>query len=298
MVVVTGYAVLAVWGEAVVMWHRLRDQTPAYQEARIEEAHLAPSWIRITRGQADAPGLRGAVRTLLYRPLGSDGLGRDVFSRLVQGTRIAFHVGLLTSLIAIPIGVLFGCLAGYFGGRIDDVVVWLYTTFAAIPGLLFVLAVALLVGHGLWGVCLGIGLSTWVGLCRLVRAEVLKQRSLDYVTAARVLGVPDRRILSRHIVPNIAHLILVTFTLRFPAAIGMEVFLSFIGVGIQGEPSWGMMIANGRVSLWEGVWWEMGFATLAIFGLVLSFHVLGDALRDALDPRLSGGLRAESEVHP
>lgn len=292
------YTAMAAWGEAVVLWHRGRDRTPAYQEVRIEEANLPPFWLR--RARADAPGAdaQGGLRRLAYRPLGSDGLGRDLLPRLVQGTRIAFRVGLLTSLIAIPLGVVLGAAAGYYGGRVDDAVVWLYTTFAAVPGLLFVLAVALLVGRGLTGVCLGIGLSTWVGLCRLIRAEVMKHRALDYVTAARVLGVPGRRILLRHIGPNVLHLVIVTFTLRFPAAIGMEVFLSFIGVGLQGEPSWGSMIANGRLSLWQGAWWELGFATLAIFGLVLAFHVLGDALRDALDPRLSGGLLAGTEAAP
>ena len=290
---VVGYSLVACWGEAVYLVHRRADRTPAYRQARLEDAHWPPVGLR---GQGRDGGGHSVHRPWWYRPLGCDALGRDVLARLVQGTRIAYRVGLMTSLIAIPIGLVLGAMAGFFGGRVDDVVVWLYSTFASVPGLLFVLAVALLVGRGLVGVYLGIGLSTWVGLCRLIRAEVMKQRELDYVTAARVLGVRPFRILAGHIGPNILHLVVVTFSLRFPAAVGMEVFLSFIGVGAQGEPSWGGMIAAGRMALWEGVWWEIVFATLALFGLVLSFNVLGDALRDALDPRVSGRLALEAEV--
>jgi peptide/nickel transport system permease protein len=105
------------------------------------------------------------------------------------------------------------------------------------------------------------------------------------VAAARALGAGPLRILLRHLLPNLFHLVIVTFTLRFPAAIGTEVFLSFLGLGAQGEPSWGTMIANGRLRLWQGAWWELTFASLAVFGLVLAFNLLGDALRDALDPR-------------
>jgi len=209
--------------------------------------------------------------------------------RLVQGTRIAFLVGIVTSLIAIPIGVILGGVAGYFGGKTDDFVVWLYSTFASIPGLLFILAVAMVVGKGLLGVYLGIGLTTWVGLCRLIRGEVMKHKSRAYVLAARGLGLSHARIIFRHILPNVFHVVIVSFTLRFPAAISTEVFMSFIGIGVQGEPSWGIMISNARLRLWHGVWWEMTFTTLAIFGIVLAFNLLGDALRDALDPRLRTG---------
>jgi peptide/nickel transport system permease protein len=164
--------------------------------------------------------------------------------------------------------------------------VWLYSTFASIPGLLFILAIAMVVGKGLLGVYLGIGLTTWVGLCRLIRGEVIKHKSRPYVMAARALGLGNFRIMFRHILPNVFHIVIVSFTLRFPAAISTEVFMSFLGIGVQGEPSWGVMISNARLRLWHGVWWEMTFVTLAIFGIVLAFNLLGDALRDALDPRL------------
>jgi peptide/nickel transport system permease protein len=165
-------------------------------------------------------------------------------------------------------------------------VVWLSTTFASIPGLLFVLAIAMVVGKGLLGVFLAIGLTTWVGVCRLLRAEVLKQKGRGYVRAARALGFSHGRILFRHILPNVIHVAVVSFTLRFPAAIGTEVFLSFLGIGAQGQPSWGTMISSARLRLWQGMWWELAAVTVAIFAVVLAFNLLGDALRDALDPRL------------
>lgn len=218
--------------------------------------------------------------------MGTDSLGRDVCQRLVQGARIAFQVGVVTSLIAIPIAVFLGCLAGYFGGVVDDFIVWLYSTFACMPTLLFIISISMVVGRGLMGVYIGIGFTTWVGLCRLVRGEVMKRKELAYVRAARVLGFSNARIILNHILPNIMHIVIINFSLRFPAAIQTEVILSFLGIGAQGEPSWGLIINSARFRLWYGVWWELTFTTVAIFVIVLAFNLLGDALRDALDPRL------------
>ena len=255
----------AVYGEGQYRVARSRDVTPAYNVVNTDERYLPPSprhW------------------------LGTDNLGRSVALRLARGTRIAFHVGVMTSLIAIPLGVLLGLLGGYFGGKVDSLVVWLCATVASMPGLLFILAIALVVGQGLPGIYLGIGLTTWVGVCRTIRAEVMKHRERAYVQAARVLGYSHARIMFRHILPNVAHIILIQFSIRFPSAVSTEVFISFLGIGVQGEPSWGVMINNARVRLWQGVWWEMTFTTLAIFVLVLSFNHLADYLRDRLDPAL------------
>ena len=265
LAVLAVFVLAALWGEAARAWYSWKDVTPPWQAQDLAARYLPP----------------GAGHWL-----GTDGRGRDVFLRLVQGARIAFQVGVVSSLIAIPLGVLLGCLGGYFGGKVDDFVVWLSTTFASIPGLLFVLAIAMVVGKGLLGVFLAIGLTTWVGICRLIRAEVLKQKPRGYVRAARALGFSHGRILFRHILPNVIHVALVSFTLRFPAAIGTEVFLSFLGIGAQGEPSWGTMISSARLRLWQGMWWELAAVTAAIFAVVLAFNLLGDALRDALDPRL------------
>lgn len=268
LAVLAVFTVAALWGEAARAWYAWKDVTPPWDAQDMASRYMAPCaahW------------------------LGTDGLGRDVGLRLAQGARIAFQVGVVSSLIAIPLGVLLGALGGWYGKWLDELVVWLSTTFAAIPGLLFVLAIAMVVGKGLLGVFLAIGLTTWVGICRLVRAEVMRHKQMGYVQAARALGYPGPRILFLHILPNVAHVALVSFTLRFPAAIGTEVFLSFLGIGAQGEPSWGTMLSSARLRLWEGVWWELAAVTVSIFAVVLAFNLLGDILRDALDPRLREG---------
>ena len=206
--------------------------------------------------------------------------------RLVQGTRVAFIVGIFTSAAAIALGVLLGLLGGYYGGKTDSLVVWLCATVASMPGLLFILAISLVVGKGLLGVIAGIALTTWVGVCRTIRAEVMKHADRAYVQAAKTLGYSGLRIMFRHILPNVAHMILIQFSIRFPSAVSTEVFISFLGIGAQDEPSWGIMINNARLRLWQGVWWEMTFTTLAIFVLVLVFNHLADYLRDRLDPAL------------
>ena len=265
------YLGAAIYGEIEYRAARVRDVTPVYNRVRADARYLAPF--------AQAPD--GARYWL-----GTDNLGRSVARRLVQGARIAFHVGVMTSLIAIPLGVLLGLLGGYFGGATDALVVWLCATVASMPGLLFILAISLVAGQGLLGIYLGIGLTTWVGVCRTVRGEVMKHAGRAYVQAARTLGYSHVRIMFRHILPNVAHIVLIQFSIRFPAAVSTEVFISFLGIGVQGEPSWGVMINNARLRLWQGVWWEMAFTTLAIFFLVLAFNHLADFLRDRLDPAL------------
>lgn len=270
------YFAAAVFGEVQYRIARSNDETAAYNEVNLHARYLPP----LSRAPSSETG---AGEFFL---LGTDNLGRSVALRLMQGTRIAFHVGIMTSLIAIPLGVLLGLLGGYFKGWVDSIVVWLSATVASMPGLLFILAISLVVGQGLLGIYMGIGLTTWVGVCRTVRAEVMKQTERAYVQAAKTLGYSHLRIMFRHILPNVAHIILIQFSIRFPSAISTEVFISFLGIGVQGEPSWGVMIDNARRRLCQGVWWEMTFTTVAIFILVLVFNHLADYLRDRLDPAL------------
>lgn len=292
--IIAGFLLVACYGEGVYRYYRFVDRTPSYQQVNLAERYLPPSVFRHPFAEARREAQLGGsphwvwngVRKLAYRPWGSDNLGRDVLQRTIQGARIAFLVGIVTSLIAIPIGVILGCISGYFGRWVDELIVWLYSTMESIPGLLFILAISMVVGKGLLGVYMGIGLTTWVGLCRLLRAEVMKHRDRPYVMAARSLGYSDWRIIFRHILPNVFHIVIITFSIRFPAAIGTEVFMSFLGIGVQGEPSWGIMISNARLRLWQGMWWEMTAVTAAILVVVLAFNLVGDALRDALDPRL------------
>lgn len=272
--VLIAYFAAAIYGEVQYRVAQFRDVTPAYNVVRPDFRYLPPMSISDDHSAGS------------FHLLGTDNLGRDVALRLVQGARIAFHVGIMTSLIAIPLGVVLGLLGGYFGGKTDSLVVWLCATVASMPGLLFILAISLVVGQGLLGVYLGIGFTTWVGVCRTIRAEVMKHRDRAYVQAAKTLGYSHIRIMFRHILPNVAHIVLIQFSIRFPSAVATEVFISFLGIGVQGEPSWGIMINNARLRLWQGVWWEMTFTTLAIFALVLVFNHLADYLRDRLDPAL------------
>jgi peptide/nickel transport system permease protein len=218
---------------------------------------------------------------------GTDMFGRDVFVRTIQGTRIALSIGLVTSLIAIPIGVVLGAIAGYFGGWVDDFIVWFYTTVDSIPDLLKIIALSYVMGRGILSVYFAIGFTTWVGLCRLIRGEFMKHKSREYVMAASALGASHSRRMFIHILPNVFHIILINFSLRFIIGIKTEVILSYLGLGVEpGQPSWGIMIDDAKQELAQGVWWQLAAATGAMFFIVLSFNIFSDALRDALDPKL------------
>ncbi len=232
---------------------------------------------------------------------GTDVFGRDVLAKTMLGAKVSMTVGFMSNIIAIPLGVLLGVLGGYFGKWIDDCVVWLYTTMASIPGIIRLIAIkyafqgiVLFKGtvfelnlSGIHGLYIALGIMSWVGTCRLVRAETFKLKELDYVTAARALGQGNLRILFRHIMPNLLHLAIINFTLGFVGAISAEVILSFLGLGVEvGTPSWGTMINAARLDLVVGRWWEVTAACMAMFIIVLALNIFGDRLRDALDPKL------------
>jgi len=222
----------------------------------------------------------------IHHLLGTNVFGQSVLLRTLWGVRVALLVGICSSLIAIPIGILFGAIAGYFGGKVDEFIVWFYTTFASIPGLLLILGLALVLGKGMVSVILAIGFTHWVSMCRLIRGEVLKHRDREYVLAARALGAGNFRTIFVHILPNVLHLVIINFSLMFVYAVKSEVILSFLGVGVVGQPSWGIMIDEAKQELFQGVWWQLGGATIGMFGIILAFNIFGDALRDALDPKL------------
>jgi peptide/nickel transport system permease protein len=233
--------------------------------------------------------------------LGTDVFGRDVFQKTLLGARVSMIVGLMANLIAIPLGLAFGVLAGYFGRFVDDVIVWFYNTLASIPGLILLIALKFAFQDrvlfedsrleldlgGIHGLYIALGIMSWVGTCRLVRAETIKIKGYEYVMAARASGQGPFRIIYRHIVPNLFHLAIINFTLGFVSAITSEVILSFLGLGVEvGTPSWGNMISEGRLELVVGRWWEVTSACGAMFVIVLALNLFGDRLRDALDPRL------------
>lgn len=217
---------------------------------------------------------------------GTDIFGRSVLMKTIYGCYISMTVGILSSLIAIPIGVVLGAAAGYFGGWIDDLITWFYTTISNIPTILLILSLSLILGKGLWAINIALGVSGWVGTCRLIRGEFMKHKERDYVQAARSLGAGNGRRIFIHILPNVFHIIIINFSFLFVGGIKTEVILSYLGLGVQGVPSWGTMIDEAKLELARGVWWQLGSATIAMLIVVLALNVVGDALRDCLDPKL------------
>jgi peptide/nickel transport system permease protein len=217
--------------------------------------------------------------------LGTDVLGRDVLYMTIKGVRKALLLGGITTLLVIPIALLFGVSAGFWGGIIDDIVLFVMQTLATIPGLLLLIAIIMALGRGTLQVCLALAVTSWVGFCRLSRAETLKLREMDYVEAARALGVSNIRIVWRHIIPNLSHLIIITFTLFFCTRILSETALAYLGIGIDG--SWGQMIDQARNELSRDpvIWWNLAGAAGALLILILAVNLIGDAARDVLDPR-------------
>lgn len=216
--------------------------------------------------------------------LGTDILGRDVFYLTLKGTRVALIIGILTSLIAIPLALFMGVAAGYFGKRIDEVVFFVLSTLASMPMLLLLIALIMVLGRSTLSVCIAFGITSWVGFCRIARGETLKLREMDYVYAARVLGVSETRIILRHILPGLVHLIVITSVLYFSGLVIAETILSWLSIGVNG--SWGEMIAQAKDELSRDpiVWWNITAAGGALFGLLLAVNFIGDAIRDILDP--------------
>ncbi len=238
---------------------------------------------------------------------GTDYLGRDVFLRAAAGSATAVKVGVAGGGISIIIGLFLGLIAGYYGGRIDDAVVYIYSIFAAMPTLLFILAFALLFSKGfvspalsgavafcagmlhaepgVLAIYLAIGLTGWVTLCRVIRSECMVLKHAPFVEAAVTAGERSWKIIIKHLLPNVSHLAIIYFSLTFATAVMSEVIVSYLGIGVQNAPSWGVMISNGQSKLYLGIWWEIAGATLFMFILVLALNLLGDHLRDALDPK-------------
>jgi len=242
--------------------------------------------------------------------LGTDVFGRSILQKTLLAASTSMTVGFMANIIAVPLGMVLGAVAGFYGRRIDDLIVWLYTTLASIPGIIRLIAlkvafagIVLFEGvnllentplefsleidlGGIVGLYIALGVMSWVGTCRLVRAETMKLRESDYALAARAVGRGDLAILFRHIVPNLLHLGIIQFSLGFVGAIQSEVILSYLGIGVQDRPSWGKMIDAARMDLVVGRWWEITAAVGAMFLIVLAWNIFGDRLRDALDPRL------------
>ena len=220
-------------------------------------------------------------------PFGFDLFGRDILSRAVHGIATAMSVGLVSSTISLFIGMSLGALAGYFGGKTDALVTWLYTTVDSVPYILLVPSLSFVMGRGLTTVFIAVGLTSWVTLCRLVRAEFLKHKEKEYVVAANALGASHYRRIFSHIFPNVTHIAFVQFGLGFVSAIKFEVILSYIGLGVDPSvPSWGIMIEDAALEISRPFFGNLLAGTIFMFGLILSFNLFNDALRESLDPKL------------
>lgn len=263
--------------------------------------------ILITGGIIIVLASLAAALSVKYHILGTDKVGQDVFYQALKSIRTGLVIGTLTTLIMLPFAVLLGIMAGYFRGLVDDVVQYLYTTLNSIPGVLLVAAAILMLqvyiaNHPeqfdtvteradlrLLFLCIILGITSWTGLCRYLRGETLKLREMDYIQAATAFGVGHFKIILRHILPNVMHIVLITVVLDFSGLVLAEAVLSYVGVGVDPSTlSWGNMINSARLEMAREpiVWWPLLAAFVFMFTLVLSANLFSDAVRDAFDPRL------------
>ncbi|MFL6278876.1 MAG: ABC transporter permease [Vicinamibacterales bacterium] len=222
----------------------------------------------------------------LAHPLGLDELGRDIVARLLQGARISLLVGIAVVSVSSTVGMLFGSIAGYFGGPIDDVISRIIDVMMAFPGILLAIALVAVLGPSLVNVILALSIIGWVGYARLVRGQALRAREFEFVQAAKASGASAARIVLRHVLPTAIPAVVVQATLGMAGAIIAEASLSFLGLGVQPPtPSWGTMLDAGRAHLFDAPHLTI-FPGLAIATLVLGFNFLGDGLRDRVDPKM------------
>ena len=264
----------------------------------------------VTSGVILVVALPAALLAGSYHVLGTDKVGTDVLYQALKSIRVSLVIGTLTTLVLLPLGIALGVMAGYFRGWVDDAIQYLYTTLNSIPGVLLIAACVLMMQvfidrHPEWFdtaaqradfrllvLCGVLGLTSWTGLARLLRGEALKLSQLEYIQAAHAFGVSDARILGRHILPNVAHIVIITVVMDFSSLVLAEAVLSYVGVGVDpATTSFGTMINAARLEMGREpiVWWSLAAAFAFMFILVLAANLLADAVRDGFDPRVRVG---------
>ncbi len=304
---------LVVWGvlcsALIAGLGKRRQQTFRSLYARMCAGRTTTRWrsMLFTLGVLIVIAFVAADLSLKYHIFGTDKVGEDVFYQALKSIRTGLVIGTLTALVMLPFAVLLGIMAGYFGGWVDDVIQYLYTTLSSIPGVLLIAAAVLILqvyldNHAdefasaaeradlrLLFLCLILGVTSWTSLCRYLRGETLKLRGSDYIQAATALGVRHFTIITRHILPNVMHIVLITVVLDFSALVLAEAVLSYVQIGVDPTMnSWGNMINSARLEMAREpiVWWSLLSAFIFMFSLVLAANLFSDALRDAFDPRL------------
>lgn len=310
--IMASMAALLVWVALMALFvFAWRDKDEAFLQALRRLAHggTPVPWrtILATVGILILLAANAVYLSLYYHVLGTDQVGQDVLLKSFKSVRTGLVIGTLTTLVMLPFAVLFGLMAGYFRGWVDDVIQYTYTTLSSIPGVLLIAAAILslqvyMANHPesfdnvvaradtrLLFLCVILGVTSWTSLCRLLRGEALKLREADYVQASQALGASHGWVLARHLFPNVMHVVLITVVLDFSGLVLAEAVLSYVGVGVDPSmDSWGNMINSARLEMAREpmVWWSLAAAFLFMFALVLAANLFADAVRDAFDPRL------------
>ncbi len=270
-------------------WRRLKKNKLAmiglYTILLIMLIALAGPWIS-SASYSDQDLLRTNQSPSAEHWFGTDNLGRDLFIRVLYGARISLSIGIVASFLNLTIGVIYGGISGFFGGRVDKIMMNIVDILYGIPVLLYVILLMVVLEPGLTNIFIALGIAYWLRMARIVRGQILSLKEQDYVIAARTIGASKWRILFRHLIPNSLGPIIITMTLAIPEAIFTEAFLSFIGLGVAAPmASWGVLASEGITSL-RSYPFQLFFPAMAISITMLAFNFLGDGLRDALDPRV------------